>query len=90
MMSALAKAAADCNAQALRLAAHGLKSSSANVGEDGIAALAEQLEATASQGDGKGSDIAQAAGLVERIARLLTELEAADAGDARQRPIRRA
>ena len=88
VMSALTTAAAECNAQALSLAAHSLKSSSANVGEAEIAAIAEEIEQLAGSNAAPPADVSRAAALVERIKGRLAALERASAGD--QRPIKRA
>ncbi len=88
MMSTLTAAVAECNAQALSLAAHSLKASSANVGEAEIAAIAEEIEQIAGRGAASAGDVSRAAALVERIKGKLATLEQASTAD--QRPIKRA
>ena len=65
------------NHQALRLAAHTMKSASATIGADGLAAICRDIENQAIQGQLDGVDVklAEASSLLEQVTAELQELQ---------------
>lgn len=65
------------NPQALRLAAHTMKSASATIGADGLAAICRDIESQAIQGqlDGVDAKLAEASSLLELVMAELLELQ---------------
>ena len=65
------------NPQDLRLAAHTMKSASATIGADGLAAICRDIESQAIQGQLDGVDVklAEASSLLEQVMAELQELQ---------------
>jgi CheY-like chemotaxis protein len=77
LVSAMRRAVGDHDADALRRAAHSLKSNAASFGATTLSGLARRLEALAKSGslEGAASQVERLAGECERAARALREVE---------------
>ncbi|MBN8455716.1 Hpt domain-containing protein, partial [Accumulibacter sp.] len=84
-LAQLQAAAAAGDAEALRRAAHALKSSSANVGAEPLAALCKELEALGRQGDVDGAGTLLAAAEAE-LMRVLATLNSTFLANAAETP----